>query len=115
MLYLSGRVGGAAINEIMKPALWFMVLCWIPVLLVTAYIPKVVLALPHFFLGSLRALVRDRTITVRAKSPEISSGLFVIARQKFFFVRKARAIGINECPLSYSYVRPSYESTICLL
>ena len=51
VLYLSGRVGGAAINEIMKPALWFMVLCWIPVLLVTAYIPKVVLALPHFVLG----------------------------------------------------------------
>ena len=31
VLYLSGRVGGAAINEIMKPVLWFMVLCWIPV------------------------------------------------------------------------------------
>ena len=51
VLYLSGRVGGAAINEIMSPALKFMVLCWIPVLLVTAYIPKVVLALPHLVLG----------------------------------------------------------------
>ncbi len=51
VLYLSGRVGGASINEIMKPALTFMVLCWIPVLLVTAYIPKVVLLLPHFILG----------------------------------------------------------------
>ena len=51
VLYLSGRVGGAPINEIMKPALTFMVLCWIPVLLVTAYIPKVVLFLPHFILG----------------------------------------------------------------
>ena len=51
VLYLSGRVGGAPINEIMSPALKFMVLCWVPVLLVTAYIPKVVLALPHFILG----------------------------------------------------------------
>ena len=51
VLYLSGRVGGASINEIMKPALTFMALCWIPVLLVTAYIPKLVLFLPHFILG----------------------------------------------------------------
>lgn len=51
VLYLSGRVGGAAINEIMKPALTFMILCWIPVLMITAYIPKVVLFLPHVILG----------------------------------------------------------------
>ncbi len=51
VLYLSGRVGGAAINEIMKPALSFMALCWIPVLIVTAYIPKVCLLLPHLILG----------------------------------------------------------------
>ena len=40
VLYLSGRVGGAPINEIMKPALTFMLLCWVPVLIVTAYIPR---------------------------------------------------------------------------
>ncbi|HIT03722.1 MAG TPA: TRAP transporter large permease subunit, partial [Candidatus Caccocola faecipullorum] len=51
VLYLSGRVGGAPINEIMKPALTFMVLCWVPVLIVTAYIPKVCLFLPHVVLG----------------------------------------------------------------
>jgi len=51
VLYLSGRVGGASINEIMKPALTFMFLCWIPVLAVTAYIPKVSLFLPHIVLG----------------------------------------------------------------
>ena len=51
VLYLSGRVGGASINEIMKPALTFMFLCWIPVLAVTAYIPKVSLLLPHLILG----------------------------------------------------------------
>ena len=50
VLYLSGRVGGAPINEIMKPALTFMTVAWIPVLLVTAYIPKVCLFLPHIIL-----------------------------------------------------------------
>lgn len=51
VLYLSGRVGGARINEIMKPALFFMIVCWTPVLLVTAYIPRVSLFLPHLILG----------------------------------------------------------------
>lgn len=50
-LYLSGRVGGAPISEIMGPAIKFMICCWIPVLLVTAYIPKLVLFLPHLILG----------------------------------------------------------------
>ncbi|MEG1641490.1 MAG: TRAP transporter large permease [Synergistaceae bacterium] len=51
VLYLSGRIGGAPISDIMKPALTFMILCWIPILLITAYIPKVALFLPHFILG----------------------------------------------------------------
>ena len=51
VLYLSGRVGGSPINETMKPALTFMVMCWIPILLLTAYVPRVSLALPHFILG----------------------------------------------------------------
>lgn len=51
VLYLSGRVGGARINEIMKPALFFMIVCWTPVLLVTSYIPRVSLFLPHLILG----------------------------------------------------------------
>lgn len=51
VLYLSGRVGGAPINEIMRPALIFMVVCWTPVLLVTTYLPKVSLFLPHMILG----------------------------------------------------------------
>lgn len=50
-LYLSGRIGGTSINEIMKPALTFMALAWVPVLAVTAYIPKVSLFLPHIILG----------------------------------------------------------------
>lgn len=51
VLYLSGRVGGAPINEIMKPALFFMIVCWTPILLVTSYIPKLSLLLPHLILG----------------------------------------------------------------
>lgn len=51
VLYLSGRIGGAAISDIMKPALKFMLLCWLPVLLITVYVPKVSLFLPHFILG----------------------------------------------------------------
>lgn len=51
VLYLSGRVGGAPINEIMRPALIFMFVCWTPVLLVTTYLPRVSLFLPHVILG----------------------------------------------------------------
>jgi hypothetical protein len=35
----------------MTPALWFILLCWGPVLLFTAYCPKLVLFLPHVILG----------------------------------------------------------------
>jgi len=52
VLYLGGRLNNTPINEIMKPALWFMLLCWLPVLLVTAYIPKLTLFLPHIILGT---------------------------------------------------------------
>ncbi len=51
VLYLGGRLGGAPINEMMTPALWFILLCWGPVLLFTAYCPKLVLFLPHVILG----------------------------------------------------------------
>jgi tripartite ATP-independent transporter DctM subunit len=50
VLYLGGRLGKAPINEMMKPALSFMLLCWLPVLLFTAYVPKLVLFLPHLIL-----------------------------------------------------------------
>ena len=52
VLYLAGRVGGSAINQIMKPAVAFMILCWVPVLFLTTYIPKIVLTLPHLMLGT---------------------------------------------------------------
>jgi tripartite ATP-independent transporter DctM subunit len=52
VLYLGGRLANAPINEMMRPALWFMFLCWLPVLLFTAYCPKLVLLLPHVILGT---------------------------------------------------------------
>ena len=51
VLYLGGRLANAPINEMMKPTLWFILLCWFPVLLVTTYVPKFALFLPHVILG----------------------------------------------------------------
>lgn len=36
----------------MKPCLWFIVLCWVPVLLVTVFFPKISLLLPHLIMGT---------------------------------------------------------------
>jgi len=52
VLYLSGRLSKTPINEMMTPALYFMLLCWGPVLLFTSYVPKLVLFLPHIVLGT---------------------------------------------------------------
>lgn len=52
VLYLSGRLGSAPIDEMMKPCLWFILLCWIPVLALVVFFPKISLLLPHMFLGT---------------------------------------------------------------
>jgi C4-dicarboxylate transporter, DctM subunit len=52
VLYLSGRLGSAPIDEMMKPCLWFIALCWIPVLALVVFFPKISLLLPHMFLGT---------------------------------------------------------------
>ncbi len=52
VLYLSGRLGSAPIDEMMKPCLWFIILCWAPVLFVTVFFPKISLFLPHFIMGT---------------------------------------------------------------
>jgi len=52
VLYLSGRLSKTPINEMMTPALYFMLLCWGPVLIFTSYFPKLVLFLPHVVLGT---------------------------------------------------------------
>lgn len=52
VLYLSGRLGMARIDEMMKPCLWFIFLCWVPVLAITVFFPKISLLLPHFIMGT---------------------------------------------------------------
>jgi tripartite ATP-independent transporter DctM subunit len=52
VLYLSGRLSNTPINEMMKPCMWFIVLCWIPALIFVGYFPKLVLFLPHVILGT---------------------------------------------------------------
>ncbi|PIE53714.1 MAG: hypothetical protein CSA35_09860 [Dethiosulfovibrio peptidovorans] len=52
VLYLSGRLGSAPIDEMMKPCLWFILLCWVPVLFITVFFPKISLLLPHLILGT---------------------------------------------------------------
>jgi C4-dicarboxylate transporter, DctM subunit len=52
VLYLSGRLGNAPIDEMMKPCLWFVVLCWIPMLAVVVLFPKISLFLPHYIMGT---------------------------------------------------------------
>lgn len=52
VLYLAGRLSNTPINEMMKPALWFIALCWVPALIFVAYFPKLVLFLPHMILGT---------------------------------------------------------------
>jgi tripartite ATP-independent transporter DctM subunit len=52
VLYLSGRLSNTPINEMMKPTLWFIALCWFPALVFVGYFPKLVLFLPHMVLGT---------------------------------------------------------------
>ncbi|MCL1809336.1 MAG: TRAP transporter large permease [Clostridiales bacterium] len=46
-LYLGSRVGGAPINEMLKPTMWFILLAWVPTLLLTTYVPTLSLFLPR--------------------------------------------------------------------
>lgn len=49
LLYLSGRVTGAQVKEMLKPTLIFIALAWAPVLLVTTYWPTFSTFLPGLF------------------------------------------------------------------
>lgn len=50
MLFLSGRVSKATFNQMLKPTLLIILFCWIPVLIVTTYIPSVSLFLIEWLL-----------------------------------------------------------------
>lgn len=51
LLYLSGQLNGARINQTLTPTLWIILLAWIPTLLLTTFFPKLSLYLPHLLLG----------------------------------------------------------------
>jgi tripartite ATP-independent transporter DctM subunit len=41
LLYLSGRIAGAPVNQMMKPTICFILFAWVPTLLLTTYVPEV--------------------------------------------------------------------------
>ena len=47
ILYLGGRIGNVPINEYIKPALVFMIVGHLPVILITTYLPELSLWLPR--------------------------------------------------------------------
>lgn len=46
-LYLGSRVGGTPVSEMLKPTMWIILLCWLPALIITTYIPDLALFLPR--------------------------------------------------------------------
>jgi tripartite ATP-independent transporter DctM subunit len=51
ILYLGGRVGGVQVDEYMKPAMIYMIFGFIPVILLTTYLPDLSLFLPRLIMG----------------------------------------------------------------
>lgn len=51
ILYLAGRIGNCRFDEMLKPALTFMFLGCLPVVLVTTYWPGLSLFLPRLIMG----------------------------------------------------------------
>jgi len=52
VLYLSGRLSKTPIDQIIRPTLWFIMICWVPVLIVVTYFPRFVLFLPNLIMGT---------------------------------------------------------------
>jgi TRAP-type C4-dicarboxylate transport system permease large subunit len=52
VLYLSGRLSNTPIDQIMKPTLKFIAICWIPALIFVTYFPRFVLFLPNLIMGT---------------------------------------------------------------
>lgn len=51
LLYLSGRISGAPVNEMLKPTMYLILFAWLPTLLLTTYVPDVSLWLVHLLMG----------------------------------------------------------------
>eukprot|EP00828_Plagiopyla_frontata_P047171 TRINITY_DN8650_c0_g1_i1.p1 TRINITY_DN8650_c0_g1~~TRINITY_DN8650_c0_g1_i1.p1 ORF type:complete len:238 (+),score=39.66 TRINITY_DN8650_c0_g1_i1:176-889(+) len=52
LLYLSGRIAGAPVNQMMKPTIYFILFAWIPTLLLTTYVPDISLWLVRLASGN---------------------------------------------------------------
>ena len=51
MLYLSGSIGDATIDQMMRPTLWLIFGGWLPTLVVTTLFPQLSMFLPRLILG----------------------------------------------------------------
>ncbi|ATW27025.1 TRAP transporter large permease [Candidatus Formimonas warabiya] len=51
LLYLSGRIGGAKVNEMLKPTMYMILFAWLPTLIVTTLFPSFGTWLPNLVLG----------------------------------------------------------------
>jgi TRAP-type C4-dicarboxylate transport system permease large subunit len=51
LLYLSGQLNGARINETLGPTLYLLAFAWLPTLLLTTFVPDLALWLPRLILG----------------------------------------------------------------
>jgi len=51
MLYLAGRIGKAQVKDMMMPTMCMILFAWVPVLIMTTYIPNIALFLPRLLLG----------------------------------------------------------------
>jgi len=51
LLYLSGKLNGARLDEMMAPTLWMILFAWMPTLVLTTFVPELSLWLPRVLLG----------------------------------------------------------------
>jgi C4-dicarboxylate transporter DctM subunit len=52
MLYFAAKVGKSPVKEMLKPTMMFILLAWLPTLILTTLIPEISLTLPRLILGS---------------------------------------------------------------
>ncbi|WP_461210231.1 TRAP transporter large permease [Desulfocurvus sp. DL9XJH121] len=50
LLYLSGRISGAQVNEMLKPTMYLILFAWLPTLFLTTYVPEISLGLVNLLM-----------------------------------------------------------------
>jgi TRAP-type C4-dicarboxylate transport system permease large subunit len=51
LLYLGTRVTGVSVQAMMKPTIAFLLLAWLPTLMLVTFVPQIAMFLPEFFFG----------------------------------------------------------------